>query len=580
MKPKITTYTNPLTLSEVITTEKDNNSDGKIDSLETITNTYNKQGNLTSSVTAIDSNADGKIDNRSTTDKTYDQQGNVTRLVEEINGVRFPSKYFENNTYDKQGNLTSSIRERDFAINGTIDTRTTINKIYDDRGRLTSSIEGRDRNGDGSIDLAEIERYTYDKQGNITKSEAGFDFDADGKIDGQKVIVTNTYNQQGKLTLSVRDSDEKDSDGNPKKYIKTNTYDDRGNLIREASTENSGARDSIATTFVKNYTYDKQGKIAFTESESNFQVGTVPTKIINRETYKNGKLTLSEFLSKQGGEEERTSKTYDDRGNLTIFLESSTDTDRPFNNITNNTYDKQNNLIRSVFGIDGNGDGEIDNKTTTKNTYNKQNNLIRSVADRETVLSPSIENTYNQQGKLTLSVTESKVNGKLNSRDTIRNTYNQKGNLARSVFESDRNGDGNIDTRRTTASTYDAKDKLTGVNISSRDDKNVDRLTSYQAVVSKGTNGNDLLTGTNKADVLTGGGAADIFVIKAKSGFDTITDFKKGEDLISLGKGINFSQLSFSGDRISLCGNTLATLTGIQTSTLTASDFIDSQGFW
>ncbi len=91
-----------------------------------------------------------------------------------------------------------------------------------------------------------------------------------------------------------------------------------------------------------------------------------------------------------------------------------------------------------------------------------------------------------------------------------------------------------------------------------------------------GSNGNDFLRGGLGNDILTGNNDNDIFAFAAGEGTDTITDFKKGEDLIGLYGGLSFGQLSFSGNNILVTSTNeiLATLTGINTTTLTQSNFI------
>lgn len=94
-----------------------------------------------------------------------------------------------------------------------------------------------------------------------------------------------------------------------------------------------------------------------------------------------------------------------------------------------------------------------------------------------------------------------------------------------------------------------------------------------------GKAGNDVLTGGGGNDVLAGGGGNDTFVIATGSGTDTITDFTDGIDLIGLA-GFSgdlssvVSSLSLSGNTISYGTEILATLTGIDTTTLTVSDFV------
>lgn len=93
-----------------------------------------------------------------------------------------------------------------------------------------------------------------------------------------------------------------------------------------------------------------------------------------------------------------------------------------------------------------------------------------------------------------------------------------------------------------------------------------------------GANGKDTLDGGLGNDVLTGGRGKDIFVLAAGEGADTITDFSNGRDLIGLSAGLTFAELSFAGNSI-LVDDTkeiLATVTGVDTTTLTASDFIYS----
>ena len=86
----------------------------------------------------------------------------------------------------------------------------------------------------------------------------------------------------------------------------------------------------------------------------------------------------------------------------------------------------------------------------------------------------------------------------------------------------------------------------------------------------------DIFDGGLRNDVLTGGGGKDIFVLATGEGADTITDFNDGNNSIGLSAGLTFAELSFAGNSI-LVDDTkeiLATVTGVDTATLTASDFI------
>jgi Ca2+-binding RTX toxin-like protein len=89
-----------------------------------------------------------------------------------------------------------------------------------------------------------------------------------------------------------------------------------------------------------------------------------------------------------------------------------------------------------------------------------------------------------------------------------------------------------------------------------------------------GDNGSDTLRGGLGSDTLTGGNGADVFVFAALEGTDTITDFSLSNDKIGLTGGLTFGQLSFSGNQIRMGSDVLVVLTGVNTNTLTASNFV------
>jgi ELWxxDGT repeat protein len=98
----------------------------------------------------------------------------------------------------------------------------------------------------------------------------------------------------------------------------------------------------------------------------------------------------------------------------------------------------------------------------------------------------------------------------------------------------------------------------------------------------RGLDGNDLLTGGNGNDRLDGGfgfdnldgGAGDdIFALRSGSGSDTIVDFDLGGDRLGLAGGLQFDDLSFTGNKIMVGEELLASLDGINTEQLTADNF-------
>ncbi|BFM38259.1 esterase-like activity of phytase family protein [Synechocystis sp. LKSZ1] len=96
-----------------------------------------------------------------------------------------------------------------------------------------------------------------------------------------------------------------------------------------------------------------------------------------------------------------------------------------------------------------------------------------------------------------------------------------------------------------------------------------------------GGDGNDrFFVQAGGGNILSGGAGADQFWMLTDSlpSFpNTIVDFTPGTDVIGIanqGASVDFSDLSFSGNNIVLNGVTFATLTGIQTNTLTAASFV------
>lgn len=92
--------------------------------------------------------------------------------------------------------------------------------------------------------------------------------------------------------------------------------------------------------------------------------------------------------------------------------------------------------------------------------------------------------------------------------------------------------------------------------------------------ILRGGDGDDLLRGGAGSDILFGGRGKDTFVLAQKEGGDIIRDFQVGVDFIGITGKLNFSNLTFAGDSIFSGQETLATLTGVDTTTLGAGAFL------
>jgi Ca2+-binding RTX toxin-like protein len=88
-----------------------------------------------------------------------------------------------------------------------------------------------------------------------------------------------------------------------------------------------------------------------------------------------------------------------------------------------------------------------------------------------------------------------------------------------------------------------------------------------------GGRGDDTLRGGLGNDTVVGGQGIDTFVLAIGDGTDTITDFTVGTDLIGLANGLSFGQLTFEDNQIQVAGEVLASLAGVETTTLTAESF-------
>jgi Ca2+-binding RTX toxin-like protein len=94
-----------------------------------------------------------------------------------------------------------------------------------------------------------------------------------------------------------------------------------------------------------------------------------------------------------------------------------------------------------------------------------------------------------------------------------------------------------------------------------------------------GGEGNDFLSGDLGDDTLVGEVGSDRFLLSTNSGIDTIDDFELGQDLLVLGNGLTFSQLTIAQDsgatliRFAQTGEILASLTGVSANSISAVNF-------
>ena len=92
-----------------------------------------------------------------------------------------------------------------------------------------------------------------------------------------------------------------------------------------------------------------------------------------------------------------------------------------------------------------------------------------------------------------------------------------------------------------------------------------------------GGDGNDrFFVGNGGGNTMSGGAGADQFWIyngEATASANTVVDFQVGTDVLGFIGGVKFADLTRTGNNIGIGGTTIATLTGVDTTTLTAANF-------
>lgn len=119
----------------------------------------------------------------------------------------------------------------------------------------------------------------------------------------------------------------------------------------------------------------------------------------------------------------------------------------------------------------------------------------------------------------------------------------------------------------------DSRDRLTGTDLS----ETIKGLGGNDRI--KAGDGNDIIEGGLGNDRLFGEEGSDTFVLASGDGRDSIRDFEVGIDFIGLADGLTFDDLSINNNaagnaRIRAGGETLAVLSGIDSSLLTEADFV------
>jgi len=172
-----------------------------------------------------------------------------------------------------------------------------------------------------------------------------------------------------------------------------------------------------------------------------------------------------------------------------------------------------------------------------------------------------------------LPIAEGKIDAKL-----LQGDYVATHTFGWTQFDVDK------DTQKLTVTTYgipyytEAELLANPAEVTSRTPAIVSQFEVNPTLIQLGSDGDDILTGLGRRNKLVGGAGADTFVL-ATGQTDTIADFNLGQgDRIGLSGGLSFGSLTLTqsgGNTLIRSGNDpLAVLTGVQSNTLSSSDFV------
>jgi hypothetical protein len=150
-----------------------------------------------------DLNGNGKVELH--TIKTYDERGNLLRREYDTNEDGKVDMR-RTMTYDESDNMLTDIREADATGHGVLNTTSVAVFTYNGAGEPLSYVSYGDSGGDGSFDWFSVETYDYNADGNPLTQVRKSDEDFDGTIDST-FSEKHTYSPDGNLLSTVSEGD-------------------------------------------------------------------------------------------------------------------------------------------------------------------------------------------------------------------------------------------------------------------------------------------------------------------------------------------------------------------------------------
>lgn len=194
---------------------------------------------------------------------TYDKHGNLTSSVSVIDWLDDPGspdeRFVDTAQYTASGSFLSGVTEfyvyDDDGQNPVLDSRETYQTTYGKAGLIASEHVTRDEGGDGTFESVTDYVYTYDKRGNEISS-------VQTRVEGGQTTVVTSLRTYDNHDRQLRFSFEETIDGVlDYRFESTDTFDTRGRFTGYTESEDldgDGVVDSTVTQVVTGW--DQRGR--------------------------------------------------------------------------------------------------------------------------------------------------------------------------------------------------------------------------------------------------------------------------------------------------------------------------------
>ena len=317
---------------------------GVVSSRAVTENTYNKDGNKTStSSVAVDN--EGNTLSEATTSYTYSGK-KLTGMTTETQEAGGSSKKTEKSfTYDRDGNLATATTETVSQSGSETSTTTTVTSYtYTDTGLKKSATEV-ETHSDGSVDVTEKKYDKYERP----EKEKSVHTDKNGKVTATSE-TENSYNSEHVRSESIETTTYADGS----KTVIVHTYDSDGRFVTAASvTTNAEGKTTSSTT--ESCTYNGDGKLTSYKFESTNKEGKTSTDEQKRSYDAQGRILVNQY-SKTDYDGKKTvynaTNSYDAKGRIVKEISETVNPDgTKSGNTTIYTYDADGNYTKKVIPI-------------------------------------------------------------------------------------------------------------------------------------------------------------------------------------------------------------------------------------